>query len=285
MKAANLFKFSGMLLVLSSFFVAGTLVSDGTADQSSPDYGKQFKDYEDMVLVKGGCYPMGDTYDEGFVNEKPIHEVCIDEFYLGEHEVTQEEWAEVMGYNPSYFKYCGKDCPVEMVSYHDVQNYIKKLNEKSGQRFRLPTEAEWEYAAREGGKKVRFGTGKDTMGADEANFDATYLFKQEYTRGGVYRKKPLPVKSFAANALGLYDMAGNLMEWVADWYDREYYKRSPRNNPKGPHTGPYRVIRDGSWFYRGKTSRASNRLGHKELRLNGQLGFRLAHDQEFLTVF
>ncbi|HJP17799.1 MAG TPA: formylglycine-generating enzyme family protein, partial [Nitrospinota bacterium] len=141
MKAVSLFKFSGMLLLLSSFFVTGTLVSDGTADQLSTDYGKQFKDYEDMVLVKGGCYQMGDTFDEGFVNEKPMHEVCIDEFYLGEHEVTQEEWEEIMGYNPSYFKYCGKDCPVEMVSYHDVQNYIKKLNEKSGQRFRLPTEA------------------------------------------------------------------------------------------------------------------------------------------------
>jgi formylglycine-generating enzyme required for sulfatase activity len=77
-------------------------------------------------------------------------------------------------------------------------------------------------------------------------------------------------------------MAGNLMEWVADWYDRDYYKRSPRKNPKGPYTGPYRVIRDGSWFYRSKTARATNRLGHEEHLFNSQLGFRLAHDQEYL---
>ena len=282
MKVISLSKFSGILLILSSFFLTGTLVTAEAADQSSPDYGEQFKDYKDMVLIKGGCYEMGDSFGEGFVNEKPVHEVCLDDFYLGEHEVTQEEWEEVMGNNPSYFKYCEKDCPVESVSYDDVENYIKKLNEKSGQRFRLPTEAEWEYAAREGGKKRRFGTGKDTIGSDEANFDADHLFKQDYSKGGVYRKKPLPVKSFAANALGLYDMAGNLMEWVADWYDRDYYKRSPRKNPKGPYTGPYRVIRDGSWFYRSKTARATNRLGHEEHLFNSQLGFRLAHDQEYL---
>ena len=284
MKAISLFKFSGILL-LSSFFVTVTLVTAGAADQPATDYGNEFKDYKDMVLIKGGCYQMGDTFDEGFVNEKPVHEVCVDDFYLGEHEVTQEEWEEIMGNNPSSFKYCGNDCPVETVSYHDAQNYIKKLNKKSGQRFRLPTEAEWEYAAREGGEKVRFGTGKDIIGADEANFDANYLSKKDYSRGGVYRKKPLPVKSFLPNALGLYDMAGNLMEWVADWYDSEYYKRSPRKNPKGPFTGPYRVMRGGSWYYTVKTARAANRLGHKEDQLNGHLGFRLAHDQEYLSVF
>ena len=192
---------------------------------------------------------MGDIFNEGFVNEKPVHEVCLDDFYLGEHEVTQGEWKEVMGNNPSYFKNCGKDCPVESVSYYDIQNYIKKLNKKAGQRFRLPTEAEWEYAAREGGRKVRFGTGKDTIGDDEANFDAQFVSKKDYSRAGVYRKKTLPVKSFLPNLLGLYDMAGNLMEWVADRYDGEYYKRSPQKNPKGPITGSFRVTRDGSWYF------------------------------------
>ena len=284
-KEINLFKFSGILLILSSFFVTGTLVTAGAADQSATDYGDEFKDYKDMVAIKGGCYQMGDTFDDGFVNEKPVHEVCVDDFHLGEHEVTQGEWEEVMGNNPSSFKNCGKDCPVETVSYHDVQDYIRKLNKKSGKRFRLPTEAEWEYAAREGGKKVRFGTGKNFIGDDEANFDANYLYKQNYSRSGIYRKTPLPVKSFLPNALGLYDMAGNLMEWVADWYDSEYYKRSPRNNPKGPLTGPYRTMRGGSWDFTVKIARAANRLGHREYQLNNHLGFRLAHDQEYLSVF
>ena len=116
-------------------------------------------------------YPFKDVKHNG--DEKPVHKVCVDDFYLGEHEVTQGEWKQVMGNNPSEFKNCGDDCPVEEVSYDDVQKYIRRLNNKTGLNYRLPTEAEWEYAAREGGKMVRFGTGKDTIGPDEANFDAS----------------------------------------------------------------------------------------------------------------
>ncbi|MEE9165597.1 MAG: SUMF1/EgtB/PvdO family nonheme iron enzyme [Nitrospinota bacterium] len=284
MKAISFFRLSGILLLLS-FFVTVTLATVRAANQPVAEHGNELKGYKDMVLIKGGCYQMGDTFNEGFVNEKPVHEVCVDDFYLGEHEVTQGEWEEVMGNKPSYFKSCGKDCPVEMVSYHHVQNYIRKLNNKTEQRFRLPTEAEWEYAAREGGKKVRFGTGKDTIGADEANFDANSLYKRPYSRSGVFRDKTLPVKSFLPNSLGLYDMSGNVMEWVSDWYDRLYYKRSPRKNPKGPYTGPYRVMRGGSFYYLPVRVRAANRFGHFENELDGQLGFRLAHNQEYLLVF
>ena len=284
MKTISLLK-SSEILLLASFFVIGTLNNAGAVDQSATDYGNEFKTYKDMVLIKGGCYQMGDTFDEGFINEKPVHEVCLDDFYIGEHEVTQGEWEDVMGNNPSFFESCGKDCPVESVSYHDVQDYIKKLNKKGGQKFRLPTEAEWEYAAREGGRKVRFGTGKDTIGDDEANFDAKYSYKKDFSRVGIYRRRVLPVKSFLPNSLGLYDMAGNLMELVADRYDGEYYKRSPRKNPKGPITGLFRVMRGGSWYYEPNVARATNRLGHKEKDPNFFLGFRLAHDQEYLVVF
>ncbi|MDP6625474.1 MAG: SUMF1/EgtB/PvdO family nonheme iron enzyme [Nitrospinota bacterium] len=284
MKTISLLKSSGILF-LASFFLIGTLNNAGAVNQSTTDYGNEFKTYKDMVLIKGGCYQMGDTFDEGFINEKPVHEVCLDDFYIGEHEVTQGEWEEVMGNNPSFFESCGKDCPVESVSYRDVQDYIKKLNKKGGQKFRLPTEAEWEYAAREGGRKVRFGTGKDTIGDDEANFDAKYSYKKDFSRVGIYRRRVLPVKSFLPNSLGLYDMAGNLMELVADRYDGEYYKRSPRKNPKGPITGLFRVMRGGSWYYEPNVARATNRLGHKEKDPNFFLGFRLAHDQEYLVVF
>ena len=103
------------------------------------------------VFIKGGCFDMGDQFGDGEDNEKPVHEVCVDDFYLGEHEVTQKEWKDLMGSNPSQFNYSSGDFPVETVSWSDVQQYIRKLNDKTGMRYRLPTEAEWEYAAREGG--------------------------------------------------------------------------------------------------------------------------------------
>ena len=204
---------------------------------------------------------MGDTFGDGSSDEKSVHEVCVDDFFIGEHEVTQREWEEIMGNNPSYFKNCGDNCPVEQVAYDDVQKYIRRLNIKTGLNYRLPTEAEWEYAAREGGRIVRFGTGKDTIGPDEANFDAS---------------STVPVKSFPPNALGLYDMTGNVWEWVSDWYGKNYYSNSPRNNPKGPSSGSYRVIRGGSWSSSKKFVRSAFRIKNTPLVRFGSLGFRLA---------
>ena len=224
---------------------------------------------------------MGDTFGEGHDSEKPVHEVCVDDFYLGEHEVTQGEWEAIMGNNPSYYKNCGGDCPVELVSYDDVQEYIKRLNKKTALNYRLPTEAEWEYAAREGGRMVRFATGKDTIGPDEANFDASSdsEYENPYSRSGVYRGKTIPVKSFSLNSLGLYDMSGNVWEWVQDWYDKDYYSNSPRNNPTGPRSGIYRVLRGGSWFNLPWSVRAATRsrdVPGIRLILNG---FRVAQDK------
>jgi len=223
--------------------------------------GEEKKGFEGMVFIKGGCFDMGDTFGDGSSDEKSVHEVCVDDFYLGEHEVTQGEWEEIMGNNPSYFKNCGDDCPVDQVSYDDVQKYIRRLNNKTSLNYRLPTEAEWEYAAREGGRMVRFGTGKDTIGPDEANFDAS---------------STVPVESFPPNALGLYDMTGNVWEWVSDWYGKNYYSNSPRNNPKGPSSGSYRVIRGGSWSSSKKFVRSAFRIKNTPLVRFGSLGFRLA---------
>jgi len=231
---------------------------------------------EGMVFVKGGCFEMGDTFGDGNNFEKPVHEVCVDDFYIGSYEVTQDEWKVMMGNNPSYFKGCGK-CPVERVSWNDVPKYIKKLNRKSGRHYRLPTEAEWEYAAREGGKRVRFGTGKNIIGPDEANFNAIVGFKKSYSRIGVFRKKTKLVGSFAPNALGVYDMSGNVAEWVSDRIDSSYYnyRKSPRNNPKGPQNGKYRVVRGGSWLFGPGNVRAAYRNGYPLDFFNSDVGFRL----------
>jgi len=230
-----------------------------------------------MVFVKGGCFDMGDTFGEGEVDEQPVHEVCVDDFHMGKYEVTQKEWKAVMGSNPSHFKSCGGRCPVERVRWGDVQDYIKKLNRNTGKHYRLPTEAEWEYAAREGGKRVRFGTGKDTIGVEEANFDARHAWKESYSRVGVYRERTMPVGSFAPNSLGLYDMSGNVWEWVGDRYGKNYYKKSPRSNPHGPsrRSARLRVIRGGSWAGAPRFLRAADHYYGAPYSRYGSIGFRL----------
>jgi len=226
-----------------------------------------------MVYVKGGCFEMGDRYGDGDNDEKPVHEVCVDDFYIGKYEVTQNEWKTVMGRNPSYHDGCGR-CPVENVSWNDVQEFIKKLNRKTGRNYRLPTEAEWEYAARERGKQVRFGTGRNIIGPDEANFDAS-KYKENYSRVGTYREKTIRVGSFSPNAIGLYDMSGNVWEWVNDWYAKDYYSRSPRNNPRGPLDGSKRVLRGGSFVFVAATIRAAKRYAAKPSTRYNDQGFRV----------
>jgi len=238
-----------------------------------------------MVFVRGGCFDMGDTFGDGDSDEKPVHEVCVDDFYMGKYEVTQDEWKAVMGSNPSSFKDCGGRCPVEQVSWDDVKEFIKGLNRKTGMHYRLPTEAEWEYAARERGRRVRFGTGKDTIGPDEANFDASRIYKEPYSMVGIYREKTLPVGTFPPNSLGLFDMTGNVWELVSDWYDGDYYRKSKRDNPDGPRPGiifgpSSRVIRGGSWGNGAKFVRAAARDGRFQTDPGYNVGFRLALSAE-----
>ncbi|MDP2279759.1 MAG: SUMF1/EgtB/PvdO family nonheme iron enzyme, partial [Nitrospirota bacterium] len=182
----------------------------------------------EIVFVKGGCFQMGDTFGDGESDEKPVHEVCVDDYYIGKYEVTQGQWKAIMGNNPSHFKDCGDNCPVEQVSWNDVQEFIQKLNEKNNPPsppftkggkggFRLPTEAEWEYAARSGGKSERYSGGND--------IDSVAWYNKN--SGG----KTHPVGTKQPNGLGIYDMSGNVWEWVNDWYDEFYYKNSPKNNP------------------------------------------------------
>src|SRR5208283_4681764 len=145
---------------LSSLFVPQAASEMAAATHLAPTTGIK------MVLVKGGCYQMGDTFVDGAADEKPVHTVCLDDFYMAQYDVTQGQWKAIMGNNPSAFKGCGDNCPVETVSWHEAQQFISKLNSTSaGKKYRLPTEAEWEYSARSGGKNDKYTGGNDIASA------------------------------------------------------------------------------------------------------------------------
>lgn len=216
----------------------------------------------EMVFVKGGCYRMGDTFGDGDADEKPVHEVCVNDFYIGKYEVTQGQWKAVMGNNPSHFKNCGDNCPVETVSWNDIQQFLQRLNSRSGKQYRLPTEAEWEYAARSGGKSEKYAGGNDVDAV------AWYSKNSGSETHPVGQKRP--------NGLGLYDMSGNVREWCSDWYGEKYYSQSPRDNPDGPSSGSYRVLRGGSWLYSPRIVRAAYRLGLNPGDRDNCYGFRMA---------
>jgi len=228
------------------------------------------KETEDgMVFVKGGCFDMGDIFDTGASDEKPVHTVCVGDFYLGKTEVTQKQWGDVIGNSPSKFQ-CG-DCPVERVSWNNVQEFIKKLNEKTGMNYRLPTEAEWEYAARSGGYKEQWA---GTNNEEKIGEYAWYGFTAEGRTHVVAGKTP--------NGIGLYDMMGNVWEWCSDIYDKDYYDHSPSNDPQGPthleHSN--RVIRGGGWRSSAKGLRTTDRNDFLPTSKKfSDLGFRLARSR------
>ena len=217
----------------------------------------------EFVLIKGGCYKMGSAL--GNADEKPVHDVCIGDFYLGKYEVTQKQWERTMGTNPSTIKECGLDCPVNAVSWEDSQEFIKKLNTASGKQYRLPTEAEWEYAARSGGRQEKFaGTNDDASIAQYGWYDENSNMKGQ--RVGQLR----------ANGLGLYDMTGNVQEWCQDWYNETYYGVSTKENPSGPASGQNKIMRGGSWNEEINDMRTTIRRNAEISRRALTYGLRLA---------
>ncbi len=228
---------------------------------------KKFKDSitgMEFVFVKGGCFQMGDTFGDGGSDEKPVHEVCVDDFYMGIYGVTQAQWERVMGGNPSHFKK-GGNYPVEEVTWNDVQNFIERLNGQSGKNYRLPTEAEWEYAARSGGKREWYA------GTSSVSDLGDYAWYSGNSGGSTH-----PVGEKRPNGLGLYDMSGNVWEWCADWYAENYYSSYARDNPKGPGSGSTRVLRGGSWVNSPRNARAAYRAGLSPSNGSNTRGFRLA---------
>ena len=218
-----------------------------------------------MIKVQGGTFTMGATPEQGddaYSNEKPAHEVTLSSYYIGQTEVTQELWTAVMGSNPSYFKGRGSNLPVERVSCNDCQEFITKLNAATGRRFRLPTEAEWEYAAR-GGSKSR---GYKYSGSD--NIDDVAWYKDNSDR------TPHAVATKAANELGIYDMSGNVWELCQDRYGG--YEKGAQNNPTGPSSGSRRVVRGGSWGDYAGDCRSSYRFYFMPYSRFSSFGLRLA---------
>lgn len=215
-----------------------------------------------MVWVDGGTFRMGATSEQGseISDEKPVHSVTLSGYYIGKTEVTQALWQAVMGSNPSYFE--GDDLPVEQVSWDDCQEFIRKLNSLTGQNFRLPTEAEWEFACR-GGNNSR---GYKYSGSNYIDNVAWY--------DGNSGDKTHPVATKSPNELGIYDMSGNVWEWCADWYGD--YSSGRQTNPKGPYGGSDRVSRGGSWNSYAGICRSSNRYINYPAGRDGNLGLRLA---------
>ena len=214
-----------------------------------------------MIPVEGGTFQMG--CNEGGNDEKPVHQVTLSDYYIGQTEVTQELWQAVMGSTPSYSSFKGAKNPVNEVSWNDCQDFIRKLNSLTGGSFRLPTEAEWEFAAR-GGNKSR---GYKYSGSDNLGGVAWYTDNSD--------SMVHPVGSKSPNELGLYDMSGNVWEWCADW--KGPYTSSSQTNPTGSSLGSGRVGRGGSWGSFASRCRVAARVSGTPAFSNSNLGLRLAH--------
>jgi len=216
----------------------------------------------EMVFVKGGTFTMGCTAEQGKNCDDGVRgDITVSDFHIGKYEITQKQWGAVMGGNPSALK--GDNLPVERVSWDDAQEFIQKLNSMTGRKYRLPTEAEWEYAARGGAESRGYMySGGNNIG------DVAW-----YKDNGGYKTHPVGAK--APNELGVFDMSGNVWEWVSDRYAYETYKSSGETNPKGPDSGSNRVRRGGSWSGEASHCRVSHRYYAAPGDRSGYLGLRL----------
>jgi hypothetical protein len=266
-------KFPILFVALGAAAAVGLILFLGKkkADPKPPAPGPETATYVGGILtVKGvryelmsipaGAFQMGSVSTEAFAEEKPVHAVRISNgFWLGRTEVTQGLWQAVMGNNPAHFK-SGDDYPLEMVSWDDCQQFIAKLNQMTGgNRFRLPTEAEWEYACRAGTEGERYG-----------NLDAVAWYS------GNSGDTTHPVAQKQSNAWGLYDMLGNIYEWCSDWYAADYYTQSPAADPLGPAAGTMKISRGGCSFFDAAHTRAAHRQTAETLHKNYGMGLRLA---------
>lgn len=242
----------------------------------------------ELIAVSAGCFQMGDNFGDGYFNEYPLHEVCLSRFSMSKFPVTREDftifvaetgyrteaekgdgcsifdgksWKKTPGaswQNPGFAQ--DDNHPVVCVDWNDAVTYAQWLSGKTGLACRLPTEAEWEYAARSGGMVEKYA------GSNDIDAVAWYVGNSGDGTRPAGKKQP--------NGLGLYDMSGNVWQWTSDWYGEKYYQESPVNNPTGPANGANRVYRGGSWFYDQKGIRASYRDFYLPGFRSSQIGFR-----------
>ena len=245
-----------VLSVLLLFLLIHPLYAQTFApNYTDPATGMEF------VLVPGGCFEMGNKWGGGSYTEYPVHEVCVSAYYLGKTEVTQGQWQAVMGENPSYFK-LADNYPVDSVSRIDAAKFLNEMNGDTLSGYRLPTEAEWEFACRSGGKDQQY------CGGDSPDDYAWY----EKNSGDV----PHPVAQKNPNGLGLYDMSGNVWEFCSDIFAKDYYETGPKQNPQGATSGRHLIKRGGTWGINENFQRAATRARGGMEEAHFSTGFRVA---------
>jgi formylglycine-generating enzyme required for sulfatase activity len=239
----------------------------------------------EFVWLEGSCFQMGQSiqeqktlkeeagelkYREFYADELPQHQVCVDGFWLARQEITRRQWKQLMATEP-FPADLPDNHPATKISWLMAMDFIVILNGVSNENFRLPTEAEMEYAIR-AGTRTPFHTGK-TISTEQANFNGIHTYSSG--QKGTYLEKTAPAGSYPVNRFGLFDMHGNVWEWCSDWYAKDYYRNSPENDPKGPKTGKDKVMRGGSWFTAPRSVRSANRRGLEPDIALEDSGFRL----------
>jgi formylglycine-generating enzyme required for sulfatase activity len=239
--------------------------------QLSPEFLENL--HNSFVPIPGGSFLMGSN--EGEDDERPIHNVLIEGFLMCKYEVTQQQWFEVMGTKPwEGLKYVniGDNCPVVNVDWYDVRDFIKQLNKRSGDHFRLPTEAEWEYTCR-AESTTKFAHGSYKMNLTQY----AWFYDNAFKKGDMHAQD---VGTRKPNNWGIYDMVGNVYEWCSDWYSRNYYNKSPVQTPKGPMYGSYKSVRGGDWARTDYFLRSASRRYYSPHYKDVNVGFRLAKDNK-----